>query len=396
MAMFQTAIVDYIAHPATQDSQTKTYLEFCAVYEIEPWPATETILSAWALILATCIKAQCIPGYISGVRYHQRILGVPAPVERHGYISCTLRYIKRKYGVRVRENRVSLTMPVVRTILALLPGWPVLADLSHDDRMFAAASVIGLMGCLRGGEFLFSTGKRPLLRFKHIKIRSDPVFQGVIVTVERPKAKPWQLEQDVRCFNVPGAGVFNAAALFRAYRDLSCVPLTPEGPAFANSAGHALTRDAMVARTTALLQQADIVQLDPEGNVCVVEASSWRAGAVRSGRDANLSDPIIMAWGRWSSSAWTNYLSQTAQDLKKAAESAWNFTEPTPQPADFVWVGESARPVAPAAVPPALPADYVTVHFDRLACRSLGTRRRSVGSASLPSDYLAFQAANPG
>ena len=43
-----------------------------------------------------------------------------------------------------------------------------------------------------------------------------------------------------------------------------------------------------------------------------------------------------------------------------------------------------------------IPADYVTVQFDRLACRSADKRRRSVVTTSLPSDYLAFLAANPG
>ena len=392
--MFQEAIVGHIANPSTQDSLTKSYLEFCVAYGIDPWPATETILSAWVITLATYILVQSIPGYISGVRYTQRILGVAAPVDRHGYIACALRYVKREYGVHVKQSRFSLTMTVMRSILALLPGWPVMANLSHDDRMFAAASIIGLMGCLRGGEFLFSTNKRPLLLFKHIKLRTDPVFQGVVVTIARPKAKWWQLEQDVRCFSVPGAGAFNAVKLFRAYRDLSTVPLSPDGPAFTTSAGRPLTRDAMVARTTALLKQAGIVQLDPDGAPCVVYSSSWRAGAVRSARDANLSDPIIMAWGRWSSSAWTSYLSKTAFDLRRAAASAWNFSEPTPHPANDVWMEESARPVPPSSDKPAFAADFEACQYERLVTRAASKRPSRGAPPGLPSDYQAYLAAH--
>ena len=81
--MFHAAIVDYIPDTSAQDSQAKSYLMFCKAYKIDPWPATETIRAAWIIILASRISVKSIPGYLSGVRYHQRILGVAASAAWH-------------------------------------------------------------------------------------------------------------------------------------------------------------------------------------------------------------------------------------------------------------------------------------------------------------------------
>ena len=136
----------------------------------------------------------------------------------------------------------------------------------------------------------------------------------------------------------------------------------------------------MVERTEALLLQAGIVQLGPDGQPTRVHSSSWRAGAVRSAKDANVSDAVIMSWGRWSSIAWTNYLSRAVNDLYKAAVAAWQFhTTPGSNPAPDVSMGQSARSARDAANLPA-EAD----HFGRFLSSRLIPRSADIDDAGEP------------
>jgi hypothetical protein len=96
----------------------------------------------------------------------------------------------------------------------------------------------------------------------------------------------------------------------------------PDGPAFMLH-GKALSRDYMVARTTALMCLADISFVDHKGVVMDVRAASWRSGAVCSAVKAGVSVPYIMALGRWSSRAWENYLLHAPMDLQGSASSMW-------------------------------------------------------------------------
>ena len=228
-------------------------------------------------------------------------------------------------------------------------------------------------------------------------MRRSADFTGIVISVVHPKAKWWLLAQDVRCFHIPNAGSFCAIELFQAYCSLAPTPLLPGGPAFVDDAGKILTRDFMVSRTVQLLAAAGISQLDSDGATCEVYSSSWRAGAVRSAKDANVSDPVIMSWGRWSSNAWTNYLSQTALDLSKAALAAWIYAVPTPHTTNDFWMGESARPSPEPVNMSVYPADYEALQIGRLVTRSAlnDDRPAKRGPASLPASYLAYLAAHP-
>jgi hypothetical protein len=374
-SMLFHAVRNHVVNPAGYSSATGLYLRFCKAYTIAPWPATDTTLAAWVLVLATSVAVQSIPVYLSGVRHTQRTLGVLPAGAAHEYLYCALRFVKRKFGMAEKQFKFSVTLKVLRAILPLLPGWPTTCDMSHDDRMFAAASMIGVMGCLRGGEFLLSSGARPLLLASHVQVRASPAFTGVVISVVHPKAKWWLLQQDVSCFALPSAGPFCVKRLYTQYTNLSEVELHPAGAAFLSSVGAPLTRDVMVARTEALLALAGITQLGPDGKPTRVHSSSWRAGAVRSARDADISDPVIMSWGRWSSSAWTNYLSQSATDLHQAALAAWRCSTPVSHTAAHdSWMGQSARSALDAANLPGEPEDFEASQLARL-----GPSRQALG-----------------
>ena len=84
--------------------------------------------------------------------------------------------------------------------------------MSHDDRVFIAASMIGICGFLRGGEFLAYPGnKRPILRQKDIQVAKDGDIYEVRVSVVQPKNMWWIDSAEVTCFNPPPGTVIDSA-----------------------------------------------------------------------------------------------------------------------------------------------------------------------------------------
>ena len=226
--------------------------------------------------------------------------------------------------------------------------------MSHDDRLFAAASMLGLMGCLRGGEFTKKPGSRreTLLHNMVNRAPRGAPRQGVQIDIAHPKGKWYLASQPVFAFEVPEAGVFGVGTLLDAYRRRSVVSLVPTGPAFLTSAGKVLSRDFMVLKTESLLKQAGIVQLDPDGQPTRVMSASWRAGHVRGLKDADVSDPVVMASGRWVSNAWTSYFALQASDLQRASASVWKCSSPVPPAAHRVGISSrSALEIACADEP---------------------------------------------
>ena len=80
----------------------------------------------------------------------------------------------------------------------------------------------------------------------------------------------------------------------------------------------------MLKRTSALLAQSGIRFVDSLGRELAVRASSWRAGAVRSVIDAGVSEPVIKAFGRWTSSAWSSYLLESTLDHQGPTVFMWS------------------------------------------------------------------------
>jgi hypothetical protein len=326
-----TALADHVVGKDAYDSVAGQYVRFCTAYSVMPWPVHPVVLGSWILQLVAHVAVQSLGLYMSGIKYHQGLLGYPWDLDSDCEVVRRVhRYVKRRYGMAKKNHKTSVTLQILRTILPLLPGWP--NSLSHDDGMMAAASMTGLMGCLRGGEFTRKSGsKRKMLLHSQVRVSAPSSPRpGVLVDVAHPKAKWWLATQPVHAFDIADANDFKVSVLVNKYRAKSVVTLVPDGPAFADSQGRALTRDQLVTFTEALLTRAGIQQLDPDGQPTKVMSSSWRAGFVRSLQDADVSEPIIMACGRWASSAWQAYLAISSSDLQHAAKLAWSKSSPAP------------------------------------------------------------------
>jgi hypothetical protein len=301
----------------------RAYVRFCETRDLSPFPVDEVLLAGFIHIIVQRIQTTSLGMYLAGIRYaHENEYG-PWLLEGNELIRRTKRYVKRKFPSTLVQQKLPISLTLLRQLLPQLQGWPNPYLLSQDDFTFVVGSLIAVAQFLRGGEaFTKAKSDRKLLRrsmlnIKHINIQGAPV-RSLVTSIPQPKTA-WDVQYvDVPCFSCPEAGPFDPVHLWEVY----CMrfPAAGNAPAFLMSDGSAATRDFMVRRTIGLMAMADIPSVDSAGKPVSVRAASWRAGAVRSAIDAGLSEALIMEYGRWRSTAWKHYLIMTPLDLLGASK----------------------------------------------------------------------------
>jgi hypothetical protein len=305
---------------SSYSTAARDYIRFCKARGLVPWPPDTLAYCGWLHVTAARIKVASLGVYMSGVRDACILEGYTWHLTGHEFVRRTMRFLKKKYPCKTKGSKVPITVSVIRTILPLLPGWPTLSRMSPEDRVFATATVIGVNGFLRGGEFLATKSScRSALNRTHVRVQQVGPFSAVVIQVLQPKTRWWLASVAVPCFAHPTDDEYCPVRLWEEYMGSRRDTLAP---AFLLD-GKPLTRNYMVARTTALMQSANMSFVDLAGIPMAVKAASWRSGAVCSAIKANVSVPHIMALGRWTSDAWMNYLLQAPPDLQGSASSMW-------------------------------------------------------------------------
>lgn len=301
------------------DGHASDYINFCLIRGLVPFPADGLQLSGWILRLMCTVKPSSLKTYLAAVRSAQLDRNIPWTLTGDESVRRTLRHVRRKFPSVTKGLKIPISLKVLRVILCLLPGWPVMDVMSHEHRMFAAASVLAVMAFLRGGEFLASKGSaRAYLKFVDVTLKRVRSMEAVVVAIPQPKATPWLDRVLVPCF-VTAADDFCPKRLWEGYSSRSPCAVGPDLPAFHAADGSPLQRDWMVSLTLSLMQRAGIVLTDSQGNSTTVKSASWRAGGVDSAVEAGLSEPLIKELGRWRSNAWTHYLLYSTFDLCAAS-----------------------------------------------------------------------------
>ena len=303
----------------------RSYLKFCRNRHLEPWPVEAVTYCGWLHTLLTHVQIQSVGTYTSGVRDASILEGHPWHMTGDEYVYRTMRYLKYKHPKTPKGAKVPITVAMLHKILPLLPGWPDMSRMSEENRVFAAASVMAVSGFLRGGEFLTSKkSDRPTLMGRDVNMRPVGDRDAAVVRVPQPKTKPWLKSVSVPCFQNLQDDAYCPVRLYEEYSG-RCPGFKQDGPAFLLY-GKALDRDFMVAKTTSLMVLAGISFVDLRGDPMDVRAASWRSGAVCTAVKAGVSAPNIMSLGRWSSTAYLNYLLQAAPDLQGSATMMWAST----------------------------------------------------------------------
>ena len=225
----------------------------------------------------------------------------------------------KKYGGPRRTLKFPVTIEVLRKIFPCLPGWPDMRRMCHNDRVFAAASAVGVFGFLRGGEFLWSRGSsRPLLRYEDISIKLVGDVRVVEISIRHPKARWWLRAENALCLSPSSSSLVDPVWLLDSLWRLRS-PAGPKAPAFSMEDGSPLAKSWMLRRTRELLEEAGVRFPDHLGARVDVAAASWRAGGACSAKRAGVSDATICHMGRWASNAFLRYTSAVEfEELKNA------------------------------------------------------------------------------
>ena len=327
LAHHVSAFVDSHIQPSTQagyDSATRSWLHFCSLRKISPFPPDPVWVVAWIVQSLCYISVRSMKVYLAALR--SACIDALGEWKLAGnlLVARAMRAAKKRYGVSGKALKVPISLGTLLAMCKRIIGWPNPALMGHDDRVFIAASCTAVLGFLRGGEFLVSPKSgRPILRLCDILPMVSDDMPGLCVSIRQPKSRWWLGDAKVWCFDPGPTCLLNPSSWMKSYQSLSVVPLVQTGPAFVLMNGEPLSKSWMFQRTSALLSKAGISLLDVHGAPVPVRASSWRAGGVQSAQEAKVSDGVIMAMGRWTSVAWMNYLFSSRRDLRRAADGMW-------------------------------------------------------------------------
>lgn len=205
-------------------------------------------------------------------------------------------------GMRLRAPREAITVARLKDFYSVLR-----VGLIYDDSVFFAASVVGVIGLLRGSEFLVTNSvageaDRTLLRVHHAVIS----FAAVELTI--PKSKTDQVGRgDVRRLPAQAAGVVcpvRALNIYLQMRRQKFGPYKRGDPLFVDSGNKALSRTTYMSllknTLTALGMTAE--------QISRFTAHSLRRGGAQSLADAGVAVDDIKFQGRWKSGAYAAYL----------------------------------------------------------------------------------------
>jgi hypothetical protein len=184
-------------------SARSAYLRFCADRGLEPWPVSDVVLAAWLHFIVVTVAVSSMGVYMAGLAYYQGLMGLPWRLLGSEVVRRTLRYLKRRFPEAGCKLKAPITVALLRVLLPLLEGWPILEEMSHDDRTFATASVLAVAGFLRGGEFLSSSSSdRKVLMYADICIKQQGGSWAVGIAIPQPKAMFWLESQEVLCLTL--------------------------------------------------------------------------------------------------------------------------------------------------------------------------------------------------
>ena len=306
--------------PATErsyQSGASSYVTFCEVRGLPPWPAEGVVVSAWMIQTAASCAMSTVKSYLTHVRSMQRGLGYKWTLSDDFTIKRTKQALVKKWGLPERALKVPVTVAIMKKMFACLPGYPNLSQMSSNNRLFVAATLTGSLGLLRGGEFGWVPGgSQNLLKGKDVRATVVGGHGRVEIDVQAPKAKPWLSSLTVIVHDPEGEPSLSPSVALQAYRDGCPVNLGSDDAAFRLQDGRPMTRKWMVAATALLCRRAGVLLLNARGRRVPVKASSWRAGGVLDARRCGLSDAYIKAMGRWSSDAHLEYSFRAVQDLR--------------------------------------------------------------------------------
>lgn len=273
----------------------KSYLQFCALYNVLPVPASSQTVSLYIAYIADRLCANSVGKYLTAVRLLHLEAGLPNPVKDNWYIDSVLRGVRKKKGVTVTKK-----LPITPHILLQIKSR---LDLSvHQNILFWGACLLGFFGMLRRSNFLPASAAAfdPKKHLRRTDIQVMP--WGLAVTIRW--SKTIQVRERVVIIPLPvlkAHPLCPASALTNVFRVTSGAP--PLGPVFVSTEAGSwvpLTAQAFVRRLKDQLQALGLPASQYAGH-------SLRRGGATWALHAGLPRDIIRLMGDWRSDACFEY-----------------------------------------------------------------------------------------
>ena len=155
-----------------RDSSLNSYLKFCELYNLSPFPTTPYQASLYCTYLSTCVSPSTVSNYISGVWYHQKMLGF----QDHSSNFMLKQTIK---GIHRSSSHIPPSKDVILPV-HLVQMYTLLNHSNLNDLMFWLATLLGFRALLRKCHFTLSPHS---LQFRDVELLDS----GLKLTIRSSK-----------------------------------------------------------------------------------------------------------------------------------------------------------------------------------------------------------------
>ena len=285
-------------------------MAFCSLYDIPPWPASETTLRYYCVHAYRSLSQPTILVYLAAIRHYHIEHGDAETMVDKPLLAYLCKGIRRHQG-----SHTTVRLPMTSALLATLKAQLAQANLiqARDKPAIWAALTLGFYCFLRGGEFT-TTSTHKYSRSHHLCRRDITMATNrsyFTLTIKASKTDPYRVScrLPVAATHTITCPVRAMRAFLRSRRHSSSLPL------FTLHSGKYLTRSHLTKIMRGLLQAAGLTPTQASQ----YSSHSLRIGAATEAAAAGLPSWLIQTAGRWKSAAYKRYIRSPKKALLSVA-----------------------------------------------------------------------------
>ena len=297
---------------------TKTYIWFCKIANLSPFPLSQNNLIMYATYLCPTHSHKNIGAHLAAIKYSSAIKGFDPDLTAYARLYRVLRGIKRSQGSRFKKPpRIPIT-PTLPTHLGQ-NLWNS-SIIFHDKIMLWAAMLTAFHGFLRVSEYTSSHVRsydpEVTLCFEDLSFMNQFTAR---IHIKASKTDPFRQGTYIYLYR-------NGTHLcpVQALTHLATSHPSKSGPLFAWHDGRHLTRSGL---STVLNRVKPL-------HVQSMSSHSFRIGAATTVAAAGYPRWLIQSLGRWSSNCYRDYIRIPQATLQKVSTSLSNLNHSSSHPFD--------------------------------------------------------------
>ena len=286
----------------------KRFYSFCVQFSVAPpFPVTEHLLCTFAAFLADQgLAPQTAKSYLAAVRNMQISLGLPDPRD-HSSLPMLKRVMAGIQRVRATSGPPSRTrLPITAAVLGRIWGHLEPASHPHKDLLWAIACT-AFFGFFRLGELLPESATKwdpsGSILWGDVAVDSQENPTMFKIRLKRSKCDQFGRGADI----ILGKTAQLLCPVTALVRYISVRGSAP-GLFFQQPQAKPVTKAWFVGQLRPILAAVGLPQQDYAGH-------SFRIGAATTAAMAGVEDSMIQTLGRWSSTAYLQYVRMPSEQL---------------------------------------------------------------------------------